>query len=77
MLSRIGIIAAVNGVTAGGGYVLATMCDVRFASPKERHAFADELAAAVAGLVRKYHVDDAEGGRDFRFYLGAYPRPKA
>jgi enoyl-CoA hydratase/carnithine racemase len=30
------VIAAVNGVTAGGGYVLATMCDVRFASPAAR-----------------------------------------
>jgi enoyl-CoA hydratase/carnithine racemase len=30
------VIAAVNGVVAGGDYVLATMCDVRFASPKAR-----------------------------------------
>jgi enoyl-CoA hydratase/carnithine racemase len=30
------VIAAVNGVAAGGGYVLATMCDVRFGSPEAR-----------------------------------------
>ncbi len=30
------IIAAVNGVVAGGGYVLATMCDIRIGSPAAR-----------------------------------------
>ncbi len=30
------VVAAVNGVTAGGGYVLATMCDLRFGGPGAR-----------------------------------------
>lgn len=48
--------------------------DIRFASAESRHAFAEELAASVAELVRKHHDERAEEGRDFRFYVGAYPR---
>lgn len=50
--------------------------DVRFATAEARNAFADDLAAAVADLVRKHHDDAAPKGRKFRFYLGGYPRPK-
>lgn len=50
--------------------------DVRFASAERRNEFAEELAASVADLVRRYHDDTAPEGRPFRFYLGAYPRPK-
>ena len=50
--------------------------EVRFASADQRNEFAEELAANVADLVRKYHDDNARGGRKFRFYMGAYPRPK-
>ena len=49
---------------------------VRFATAAERNAFAEELADSVASLVRKYHDEKAPRGRSFRFYLGAYPRPK-
>jgi DNA-binding transcriptional ArsR family regulator len=50
--------------------------EVRFASAATRSAFADDLAAAVADLVRKHHDEKARNGRTFRFYLGGYPRPK-
>ena len=50
--------------------------DVRFASPSDRSAFAEELAEAVAALVSKYHDESAENGRTFRFHAGAYPKPK-
>ena len=49
---------------------------MRFASAERRNEFAEELAAAVADLARKYHDDRAPKGRSFRFYLGGYPVPK-
>ncbi len=55
---------------------LALAVEVRFASAARRNAFAQALSNAVAELVREYHDEDAPGGRAFRFYLGAYPRPK-
>jgi hypothetical protein len=46
---------------------------VRFASAKERAAFAVELAAAVNGLVAKYHDERAPGGRPHRFVVALHP----
>jgi DNA-binding transcriptional ArsR family regulator len=58
------------------GRPLATLtleAAVRFASAAARHAFAEELARAVATLVTKYHDEAAKAGRLYRFFLGAYP----
>ena len=55
---------------------IALETELRFATPAARAAFAEELTAAVASLVERYHDATAEGGREFRFYLGGYPRPK-
>ncbi|MFI6299674.1 ArsR/SmtB family transcription factor [Nonomuraea sp. NPDC050790] len=44
--------------------------EIRFASAAERAAFAEELAAAVAGLVSKYHSED---GRDHRLLIAVHP----
>ena len=47
--------------------------EVRFASPADRSAFADELSHAVAALVAKYHDEDAEGGRAHRIVVAIHP----
>ena len=66
------------GARAAGARLptFALQVEVRFASPRTRSAFAEELADHVAELVRKYHDERAPKGRPFRFYLGAYPRPE-
>jgi len=52
---------------------LALEVEVRFASAESRHAFAEELSAAVARLAAQYHDESAAGGRRFRFFGGVYP----
>ena len=48
---------------------------VRFRSPAERAAFADELNAAVVELVSRYHDESAADGRTYRLAVLAHPRP--
>ncbi len=58
------------------GKRLATLSletEVRFASPAEQSAFAQELTAALEGLVSKYHAAADTPGRSFRFNLCGYP----
>lgn len=47
--------------------------EVRFASPADRAAFADELSAAVNHLVGKYHDEHAEHGRAHRIVVAVHP----
>jgi DNA-binding transcriptional ArsR family regulator len=67
--------ALVTGADRAGKRVatLAVDADVRFASATDRAAFAEELAAAVAGLVGKYHDEQAPGGRRHRVVLALHP----
>lgn len=58
------------------GQRLATLSidtEVRFRSAADRAAFSHELAAAVAGLVAKYHDSAAPGGRAHRLVVLAHP----
>jgi DNA-binding transcriptional ArsR family regulator len=48
--------------------------EVRFASPADRAAFAEELAGAVTALLSKYHDETAEGGRDHRVIVAVHPK---
>lgn len=52
---------------------LAIDAELTFASRDERAAFANDLAAAVADLVARYHVEDARDGRPHRLVVGAHP----
>ncbi len=58
------------------GRPLATLgidSEVRFASAKDRAAFAVELADTVNGLVAKYHDEAAPSGRSHRFVVALHP----
>jgi DNA-binding transcriptional ArsR family regulator len=60
------------------GKRLATLSletEIRFRSPAEQAAFADELRACLQRLVERYHDGEAERGRSFRFVLAGYPTP--
>ncbi len=55
---------------------LATLAmdgEVRFASAADRAAFADELTAAITGLVARYHDDSAPDGRPHRVVVAVHP----
>jgi DNA-binding transcriptional ArsR family regulator len=55
--------------------VLALDADVRFGSPADRAAFAEELADTVVRLVARYHNDAAPRGRWHRVLVGVHPVP--
>lgn len=46
---------------------------MRFASAKDRAAFAAELADAVNSLVAKYHDESDPGSRAHRFVVAMHP----
>ncbi len=51
--------------------------EVRFATPADRAAFAEELASTVATLLARYHDTTAVGGRDHRVIVAIHPSVKA
>ncbi|HZD99349.1 MAG TPA: helix-turn-helix domain-containing protein [Micromonosporaceae bacterium] len=70
--------ALIGGADKAGKRVATFAIDgeVRFASARDRSAFVEELASAVAALVSKYHDDNATGGRDHRIVVAVHPSVK-
>lgn len=69
-------VASLDARAKEEGKRLATLTiesEIRFVGAESRAAFAEELTAAVARLVGKYHDDQAPRGRRFRLVVGAHP----
>jgi hypothetical protein len=52
---------------------LSTDVEIRFRSPGEREAFAEELLGTIARLAAKYHDETHPDGRTYRVVVGAHP----
>lgn len=50
---------------------------IRFATPADQRAFADDLARALARVAAKYHRPDSPQGRTFRVFACGYPAVRA
>jgi DNA-binding transcriptional ArsR family regulator len=72
----IAAVGALRERAAAAGRQLPTLtleAGVRFASPEDQRAFADELMDSFATLVAKYHDDQAPRGRRFRVVVSGHP----
>jgi DNA-binding transcriptional ArsR family regulator len=73
LVREVGELIARSGEAGKPVATLGIDSEVRFASAKDRAAFATELADAVNGLVAKYHDESAPGGRAHRFVVALHP----
>jgi len=63
--------------SGAAGQPVATLgidSEVRFASARDRAAFAVDLAEAVNALVARYHDEATPGGREHRFVVALHPK---
>jgi DNA-binding transcriptional ArsR family regulator len=72
-------LASLQARASREGRRLATLtldAEVRFAAAADRAAFADDLAAAIAAVVAKYHDERAPAGRRFRLVALVHPQTR-
>lgn len=74
---HLGALLARSRRTGKAAETFAIQADVALASPAARADFARDLAAAVTGVVARYHDEGTPGGRVHRLVVGAYPLPSA
>jgi DNA-binding transcriptional ArsR family regulator len=74
LVGEVGELVARSGAARKPVATLGIDSEVRFASARDRAAFAVELADAVNGLVAKYHDGHAARGRDHRFVVALHPK---
>src|SRR4051794_2241696 len=73
LVAEVGELIARAGAAGKPLATLGIDSEIRFASAKDRAAFAAELAEAVNDLVAKYHHEHAPRGRDHRFVVALHP----
>ncbi|MEV6608078.1 helix-turn-helix domain-containing protein [Kutzneria sp. NPDC051319] len=76
MVREVGRLAGAASSAGKAVPVFALDTEIRFASPADRAAFADELTAAVSRVAAKYHDERAPDGRWQRLVLAVHPKPK-
>jgi hypothetical protein len=70
------VASALHGAKKAGKRLatLSLTCDVRFASPKQRARFAEELQRSIVDLVARHSAPSSDASaRPFRLMVGCYP----
>lgn len=76
VVREVGVLARRAARTSRPLPVFALDTEIRFATPRDRAAFADELATSVSRLAAKYHDERAPGGRWQRLMVAVHPLPR-
>jgi DNA-binding transcriptional ArsR family regulator len=69
-------VAELAALARSAGKRLTTLTidtEIRFASPADRQAFANDLTELTQQLVAKYHDASTANGRVYRLFIGAHP----
>lgn len=72
VIHDLGVLASRAGAAGKRTATVTLETDVRFATPADRNAFAEELAGEISRLAAKYDRK-SPGARAYRIFAGAYP----